>query len=112
MRNESKERLLRKLEQRLGRLRCLAWTTRHQVLTHARAHLTASKIAAYIDDRVVFLERWIAPVDHPAFLEVCRELGPIRTSEELRRLGLRSSDAFDWLQAGLRSRVYAPGWVV
>jgi len=103
MRKDRKERWLRELERRLGRLDCLAWTTRQQVLEHARAHLTAGKIAAYIKDRLGFLERWVSPVNHPAFLEVCRELGQMRTKDELeRRLGLRSPDVSGWLAAGLQ----------
>jgi hypothetical protein len=103
MRNDRKERLLRELERRLERLDCLAWATRHQVLGHARAHLTAGQVAAYLEDRVGFLERWVAPVDHPAFLEVCRDLRPTRTRDELeRRLGVRSPDALGWLAAGVR----------
>jgi hypothetical protein len=103
MRNDRKERLLRELERRLGSLECLARVTRREVVEHSRAHLTAGKIAAYLADRVVFLEQWIAPLDHPGFLGVCHELGPIRTRDELhRRLGLRSTDASGWLVAAVR----------
>ena len=108
-RNDRKDRLLRELDQRLDCLICLAWATRHQVLEHARARLTATKIEAYIEDRVVFLQRWIASEDHPVFLGVCRELGRIRTRDELqRRLGVYSPDASSWLDAAERSSMDKP----
>jgi hypothetical protein len=112
MKSDRKERLIKQLEHRLDRLLCLTRATRHRVLEHARGRLTASKIAAYIQERVAFLERWIAPVDHPAFLEVCRELGPIRTRNELqRRLGVRSSTAPGWLDVAVKFHRDKPRWM-
>ena len=104
MRKDRKERVLRDLERRLGRLDCLAWTTRQQVPGARPCPPDGGQDRSVPRGPRGFLGAvGVAPVNHPAFLQVCRDLGLVRTRDELeRRLGLDLPDASGWLAAGLQ----------
>src|SRR6266542_3214894 len=71
MTRPSTDGLLRELDRRVRRLRCLTRPTRQRVAHFARETATAEQLRAYLDGPVTFVEREIAPVNHVAFRRLC-----------------------------------------